>query len=219
MFQRKLKLFTSMTISILIISVITFIFIFSGILSGQEQEKEEEKISSFGKYEGFSPERFDSFVRSSQYLTMRDGTKIAIDIIRPAVDGKPVEEPATGAYPFREWSPSGFVEEINASGVPMYIWGGWFDSFTKDTFLIYKNFTTPRKLTIGARSHAPRDENFRREEYNLLAVEQLRWFDYWLKGTDNGIMEEPPIRYQVMEKPGLNRWEIAQEWPLRLISK
>src|SRR5262249_39336778 len=28
--------------------------------------------------------------------------------------------------------------------------------------------------------------------------EALRWFDYWLKGTGNGIMNEPPIKYYVM---------------------
>ena len=38
-----------------------------------------------------------------------------------------------------------------------------------------------------------------------------RWFDYWLKGIDNGIMEEPPIRLFVM---GENKWRYEYEWPL-----
>ena len=39
---------------------------------------------------------------------------------------------------------------------------------------------------------------------------ELRWFDYWLKGIDNGIMEEPPVNIFVM---GENRWRREQEWP------
>jgi putative CocE/NonD family hydrolase len=40
---------------------------------------------------------------------------------------------------------------------------------------------------------------------------QLRWFDYWLKGIDNGIAEESPIRLFVM---GTNQWRDEYEWPL-----
>jgi hypothetical protein len=41
--------------------------------------------------------------------------------------------------------------------------------------------------------------------------ESLRWFDYWLKGMDNGIMEEPPISLFVT---GTGEWKTAMEWPL-----
>ena len=41
--------------------------------------------------------------------------------------------------------------------------------------------------------------------------ESLRWFDYWLKGVENGIMEEPPIRLFI---PPTGEWKIAKEWPL-----
>ncbi len=38
----------------------------------------------------------------------------------------------------------------------------------------------------------------------------LRWFDYWLKGVDNGIDREPACRYFVM---GSNEWRAADTWP------
>ena len=44
-----------------------------------------------------------------------------------------------------------------------------------------------------------------------LNEEDLRWFDYWLKGIDTGIMDEPPIRIFVM---GRNEWRFENEWPL-----
>ena len=38
-----------------------------------------------------------------------------------------------------------------------------------------------------------------------------KWFDYWLKGIDNGLMEDPPVRIFVM---GDNVWRDENEWPL-----
>jgi len=41
---------------------------------------------------------------------------------------------------------------------------------------------------------------------------QLRWFDYWLKGKQNGVDKDPPVRIFVM---GDNRWRDEQHWPLQ----
>ena len=39
----------------------------------------------------------------------------------------------------------------------------------------------------------------------------LRWFDYWLKGIDNGLDREPPVKVFVM---GRNEWRYENEYPL-----
>jgi putative CocE/NonD family hydrolase len=39
---------------------------------------------------------------------------------------------------------------------------------------------------------------------------EIRWFDYWLKGTDNGMKETAPVHIFVM---GANQWRDEQEWP------
>jgi uncharacterized protein len=44
-----------------------------------------------------------------------------------------------------------------------------------------------------------------------IATEQVRWFDHWLKGADNGVGSDAPVRIFVM---GANRWRDEQEWPL-----
>ena len=41
--------------------------------------------------------------------------------------------------------------------------------------------------------------------------ETMRWFDYWLKGVDTGIKEEPRVKYWLQ---GVNEWRSANEWPL-----
>jgi putative CocE/NonD family hydrolase len=45
-------------------------------------------------------------------------------------------------------------------------------------------------------------------DYNEM---RLPWFDYWLKGQANGIMDEPRVKLFVM---GENRWRTAGEYPL-----
>jgi uncharacterized protein len=39
----------------------------------------------------------------------------------------------------------------------------------------------------------------------------IRWFDHWLKGIDNGVPDDPPVRLFVM---GDNSWRDENEWPL-----
>jgi len=136
-----------------------------------------------------------------------------IDIFTP-LKFRDDKDEFTAAYPYLEWGPAGFTKEINASGIPIYLWGGWFDSFTRDNFQMFRNFTAPRRIVSGAWSHSPRDPEIAREEFTLVAVESLRWFDYWLKGIDNGIMAEDPISYHVMRGPKNNTWKTAREWPV-----
>jgi putative CocE/NonD family hydrolase len=40
----------------------------------------------------------------------------------------------------------------------------------------------------------------------------LKWFDYWLKGKENGITNMPKVQYYVM---GRNEWRSADVWPLQ----
>jgi hypothetical protein len=54
-----------------------------------------QKISRPGVYQGYSHEQFSSWVKESRYVAVRDGTRLAVDIYRPAVDG----QTATGRFP------------------------------------------------------------------------------------------------------------------------
>jgi putative CocE/NonD family hydrolase len=45
-----------------------------------------------------------------------------------------------------------------------------------------------------------------------LADAQIRWFNHWLKGEDNGVRADAPVRLFTM---GVNRWRDEREWPLR----
>ncbi|OGA45031.1 MAG: hypothetical protein A3F74_10665 [Betaproteobacteria bacterium RIFCSPLOWO2_12_FULL_62_58] len=48
-------------------------------------------------------------------------------------------------------------------------------------------------------------------------MDQLRWFDYWLKGIDTGIMDEPPVKLLIRTGGGAMKdykFRFENEWPL-----
>lgn len=52
-----------------------------------------ERVSRLGEYRGWAPVLYPQQQRSSMYLTLRDGTRLAMDLHRPLVDGRPVATP------------------------------------------------------------------------------------------------------------------------------
>jgi putative CocE/NonD family hydrolase len=125
-------------------------------------------------------------------------------------------------YPFRDsvtpkgqrfWeagSVHALIERVNRANVPAYLTVGWLDIMTGDAFLLHRNLTVPRRLMVRPIDHSAADESGSDLDY---AAEAHRWFDYWLKGIDNGIMREPPIHYYVMGAPKEQAWRASRTWP------
>jgi predicted acyl esterase len=44
--------------------------------------------------------------------------------------------------------------------------------------------------------------------------DQLRFLDYWLKGIDNGVMNEPPVKLAIRTGADNFEWRYEHEWPL-----
>jgi predicted acyl esterase len=105
---------------------------------------------------------------------------------------------------------------INRSRIATYDWGGWFDFATIDTTLWHVNNRNQKKLAIGPWSHGWNEPDNPREDsqYFLDRIEELRWFDYWLKGIDNGIMDEPPVNYAIVDGPQDFTFRSAPGWPV-----
>ncbi len=110
--------------------------------------------------------------------------------------------------------------------VPIYHLGGWYDRFdmgvTNHYLGVSKNGFSQKtresqKLRMGPWTHFEWGErkvgdlDFGPEAELNLNAEMVRWFDYHLKGIDNGIMDEPPVKLFVM---GDNTWRSENEWPL-----
>jgi predicted acyl esterase len=68
----------------------------------------------------------------------------------------------------------------------------------------FQNVDVPKKLIFTGPAHLERP-------YHEYHDEILRWYDYWLKGINTGIMDEPPVKTWVM---GANQWRYGTDWPL-----
>lgn len=69
-----------------------------------DRQKRAAKASSIGCYRGYSGPRYDRVERSSQYVTMRDGTRISVDVFRPVANGVPVAGPLPVVFTYaRYW--------------------------------------------------------------------------------------------------------------------
>ena len=105
------------------------------------------------------------------------------------------------------------LNRINQSGIPVYMTNGWYDLFAgaSDMFLWYANLTLPKRLLVRPADHSEVEKN----QFDLdYGAEAHRWFDYWLKGIDNGIMSEPSIYYYVMGTSKKDAWRTSNQWPL-----
>ena len=111
-------------------------------------------------------------------------------------------------------NPMTYVQAVSRSGVAVYQWAGWFDAFARDDWQWFVNITNPQKITFGPWAHGSYDPIKKEERYRLHTIERLRWFDYWLKGIENGIMDEPRINYAIMHGTKKWTWHTADEWPL-----
>ncbi len=90
--------------------------------------------------------------------------------------------------------------------IPAYHGGCWgiYGLHLPGAFRSWDCWRGPKKMIIGPPIYL--DRPLYQYQY-----ESLRWFDYWLKGVDNGIMEEPPIAVFVT---GTDEWKTTTEWPL-----
>ncbi len=118
------------------------------------------------------------------------------------------------------WKHGSICEDYAAVDTPIMAVSGWADGYTNAVFRMMENLDVPRQALIGPWSH----------KYPHLGVpgpaigflqEMVRWWDYWLKDEDNGIMDEPMLRVYMQDsvppttyynrRPG--RWVGEPTWP------
>jgi putative CocE/NonD family hydrolase len=116
-----------------------------------------------------------------------------------------------GLNPWKTMDLYPFIDRINQSHTAIYMTVGWYDIFTADMFYWFNNLSVPKRLTVRSTDHSQVSGNLADLNYS---AEALRWLDYWLKGIDNGIMDEPPIHYYLQNEPKNGTWQTSDQWPL-----
>ena len=141
-----------------------------------------------------------------------------------------------GSY-FREWlahpSYDDYWKQISIEDrhdkiqVPAFHFGAWYDIVLGGTLRNYLGIKAHgateaarrgQRLLIGPWPHGPWESKVGELDFGPQANFSdlgedlvLRWYDHVLKGTDNGIDKEKPVRLFVM---GDNVWRDEDDWPL-----
>jgi putative CocE/NonD family hydrolase len=132
------------------------------------------------------------------------------------------------------WLPEDVELQYSQLTIPTLSIGGWYDIFNLGEVGNFQGMQTrggsalarnnahlimyatchacPTGTAVGDLDYGPRNA------LNLPAVE-LRWFDHWLKGADNGVQNMPAVRLFVMEPPdsgssGTGFWVKSSGFPL-----
>jgi putative CocE/NonD family hydrolase len=129
-----------------------------------------------------------------------------------------LDHPEYGSY----WWSTDLSTRFSEVDVPIVHWNGWFDyrlDVTLNSFQGIRNYGRSarcrkgQRLIIGPWCHFPppsweldfgSEAEIEENEY------RLGWYDYWLKGIENRIMDEPSVRIFLM---GPNRWLEMHDWP------
>jgi predicted acyl esterase len=88
-------------------------------------------------------------------------------------------------------------------------WTGFGLHLRGNTEAFMRAASKHKKLRIHTGSHV---HPFYTEEGRQ---DQLRFFDHWLKGVDNGVMDEPPVKLAIRHGADKIEWRHEQEWPLK----
>ena len=118
------------------------------------------------------------------------------------------------------WKHGSVCEDYAAIRCPVYAVGGWTDGYKNAIQRLLERLTVPRKGLVGPWGHAYPHFAMPGPQIGFLQ-EILRWWDYWLKDVDTGVMDEPMLRAWMTEsvKPATHhdtlpgRWIAEPSWP------
>lgn len=126
------------------------------------------------------------------------------------------------------WKSLNYVHDADSFNVPTLHVNSWYDLGPNETMILFNLMQDHATGPEGQHQYAiisPTDHC--RSEFvraPLILGERdlgdptqayyqiyLDWFDHWLKGVDNGVLDRPRIQYYLM---GLNEWRTADAWPI-----
>ncbi len=118
------------------------------------------------------------------------------------------------------WRGGSICEDYGTIECAVLAVGGWADAYVDAILRMLERLACPRQAIVGPWGH----------QFPMLGVpgpaigflqEAVRWWDHWLKGADNGVMDEPRLRAWMqeparagrddLERPG--RWVAEDAWP------
>jgi predicted acyl esterase len=139
-----------------------------------------------------------------------------------------------GNYPASSyWDRTEIADQRKYIDIPTYQYGGWYDIFNEGNVRNFmylqhegaKGARGNQKLEMGPFGHGALSGDIEYPNGGGIgnaqggADSEMRWWEYWLKGVDNGIMNEPPVKAYMMAsaRKGAvspkNKWMQFGDWP------
>src|SRR5262245_59173100 len=171
------------------------------------------------------PARYeDNYVRSDNLLLKATVEHQKNTLVRQFVDRRTryfdVPFPANGkTLRYLDTSAGAMLGAIIERQIPVLNTGGWFDGFARATPKFHSTLQgkSPSYLQMGPQFHggdlSDAYKAFLKYDaivYADVIAEQYRFFDWCLKGYDNGFSEQPPVKIYVVNKG----WRSESSWPL-----
>ncbi|MEU0105582.1 CocE/NonD family hydrolase [Streptomyces sp. NPDC006251] len=118
------------------------------------------------------------------------------------------------------WRHASVCEDYQSVQCPVLASSGWADGYSNAVTRLLGHLDVPRKGLIGPWSHKFPHLGEPGPAIGYLQ-ELVRWWDHWLKGVDNGVMDGPMLQAWMQdsvppstsyeERPG--RWVGEPDWP------
>lgn len=118
------------------------------------------------------------------------------------------------------WRHASVCDDYQGVRCPVLASSGWADGYSNAVTRLLGNLDVPRKGLIGPWSHKFPHLGEPGPAIGYLQ-EVVRWWDHWLKGIDNGVMDGPMLRTWMQDsvppstsyeaRPG--RWVGEDTWP------
>ncbi|GAA2248697.1 hypothetical protein GCM10010145_15030 [Streptomyces ruber] len=108
-------------------------------------------------------------------------------------------------------SPATYVDRINAHGTAVMLANAWGDSlFPPNQYAdFYEELTGPKRLALRPGDHATAEATGLLGLPNDVWTDTERWLDFHLKGEDNGVGREQPVR---LKSRSTGAWEGYADW-------
>jgi putative CocE/NonD family hydrolase len=111
------------------------------------------------------------------------------------------------------WKPGSVRGRYEDIRCPVLMVCGWRDGYVNVPLRMAEHLTVPYKVLMGPWNHSGPDSTTPGPSIDR-HLETVRWCDYWLKGVDNGVMDEPTITVymQSFDLPEASRTHTTGYW-------
>ncbi|PBJ72316.1 dipeptidyl-peptidase [Trypanosoma cruzi cruzi] len=124
------------------------------------------------------------------------------------------------------WKHGSVCENYDSIQIPVMAVDGWADGYTNAVFNLLSNLKVPRKGFVGPWAHVYPQDGVPQPAMGFLQ-EAVKWWDHWLKGTENNVMDGPMIQVWMEHemKPSAHRpvseghWVGVEAWPSKDVTE